>query len=348
MGEKFGFAALVGSGSAAAVNELRSLVDAVQGQPGCEVVEIVDLTRGGSASRPAEQERRCSAVVEDLTARYQLRRRSELSAVSDEVAAVVALIGDDDEAEVIDQLIDSGRASLLLYDGRVQPADLHGFAERARAAGAVVAPAMLARRLAAIEAGVRAVMNGDIGLPWGVVAEHFRVAAAAPASALERALLDSLDVIRSVLALEAQTVAAWFHPRSDGAGTRSATDGHAVLSMQYERDVPVSLTAGTMLAPSGSSDRVQLHHYRIMGSEGTLEIDATRPAVTVEAANGRRAMRRFGMSPAAAAVDRFVSALAGRTPCDVSLDDLAATSRIRQAASESAERGVAVSVGGSR
>ena len=154
----------------------------------------------------------------------------------------------------------------------------------------------------AIRSARAAVVGGSIGLPWAVHAE-FIIAngtAAWPLGELLNFGLYPVDAIRAVLGLEARSVyatsGAFFY---DGDA-----DDLSVLALTFERGVIATTSVGrapTQGHPNGyGGDR----RLRIMGSHGTLAVDAAAPSLSV-----------YGERADAALLRRRVAARAGGPLC---------------------------------
>lgn len=114
-----------------------------------------------------------------------------------------------------------------------------------------------------------AVLRGDLGLPWAVQAELVR--RGSDGGTLGDLLAGAVDAVRFVLGLEVRTVSA----RSTGP----LDDDHGVLTatLIFDHEVGASITVSRIAAPGLDEARL-----RVMGNEGVLAADLTRPAVLVD------------------------------------------------------------------
>ena len=81
--------------------------------------------------------------------------------------------------------------------------------------------------------------------------------------ALANGLGHSLDVVRAIHGLESVSEAA----RRSSPFFRGKDEDLAVVSLIFERDVPVSLTVGITPTPDHPNERAGDHLYRVMGAE---------------------------------------------------------------------------------
>jgi predicted dehydrogenase len=176
------------------------------------------------------------------------------------------------------------------------------------AAGLVCMPAYHYRFNAAVRSARAAVVGGSIGLPWAIHAE-FVIAggtAAWPLGELANFGLYPVDAIRAILGLEVRSVYAtvgshFYNGDSDDLSVLALTLEHGVIATTSVGRAP---TTGH---PNGyGGDR----RLRIMGSHGTLVLDAARPALTVHG-GGRTQQRYYGAESLQALVDHFGSVVRG-------------------------------------
>ena len=188
-----------------------------------------------------------------------------------------------------------------------------------------------------------AVANGSIGLPWAVHAE-FVIAegsAAWPRGELLNFGLYPVDAIRSVLGLEAESVYA----------TRGAffyggdADDFSVLAMTFAHGVIATTSVGrapTRGHPNGyGGDR----RMRIMGSHGTITVDAAAPALAVYGTH-EAPWRSYGAESIRALIDHFVAAARGDVTPDLGPADARAALQIIDAAQRSAAENRVVHLSG--
>jgi predicted dehydrogenase len=178
----------------------------------------------------------------------------------------------------------------------------------AAAAGLVCMPAYHYRFNAAVRSARAAVVGGSIGLPWALHAE-FVIAggtSAWPLGELANFGLYPVDAIRAILGLEVRSVYATVGAHFFGGDA----DDLSVLALNLEHGVIATTSVGrapTTGHPNGyGGDR----RLRIMGSHGTLVLDAARPALTVHG-GGRTQQRYYGAGSLQALVDHLVNVVRG-------------------------------------
>jgi predicted dehydrogenase len=185
----------------------------------------------------------------------------------------------------------------------------------------------------AIRSARNAVAGGAIGLPWAVHSE-FVIAAGTAAWPLGELLnfgLYPVDALRSVLGLEATSVyatrGAFFY---DGEA-----DDFSVLALTFEHGVVATTSVGrapTTGHPNGyGGDR----RLRIMGSHGTITVDAAAPALSVFGTESPT-QRYYGRESIRGLVDHFVGAVRGELAPELGPRDARAALQIILAAHTSA------------
>ncbi|GAB3763487.1 Gfo/Idh/MocA family protein [Microlunatus parietis] len=114
-----------------------------------------------------------------------------------------------------------------------------------------------------------AVLRGDLGLPWAVQADL--VLRGPDGGTLGELLAGAVDAVRFVLGLGVRTVSA--------RCTGSLDDDHGVLNatLIFEHEVGASITVSRIATPGLDEARL-----RVMGNEGVLAADLTRPAVLID------------------------------------------------------------------
>ena len=198
--------------------------------------------------------------------------------------------------------------------------------------GRVCMPAYHYRFAPALRSARAAVIGGSIGLPWAAHAE-FVIAngtAAWPLGELLNFGLYPIDALRAVLGLEVESVYATIgSPFFDGA------DDLSVLALTLEHGVVATASVGrapTVGHPRGyGGDR----RLRVMGSHGTLVVDAGAPALAVYG-SGRAEERYYGAESLRALVDHFVAAIRGQQSPELGVSDARAALEVVEAARLSA------------
>jgi predicted dehydrogenase len=288
---------------------------------------------------------RVVAVADEATApdeQHALNRREAEALQVPYVAELDAALGDP-QVDVVSVCCPLERRTAVLE--RVAAAGKHALVDKplapalaecdaiARAFERLVCmPAYHYRFNPAIRSVRAAVAGGSIGLPWAVHAEFIiaKGTAAWPLGELLNFGLYPVDAIRAVLGLEAHSVYA-----TSGA---FFYDGHAddlsVLAMTFERGVIATTSVGrapTQGHPNGySGDR----RLRIMGSHGTLAVDAAAPSLSVY--GERSTQRYYGAESLRALVDHFVAAVRGEQAPELGPHDARAALEIILAARTSA------------
>jgi predicted dehydrogenase len=197
----------------------------------------------------------------------------------------------------------------------------------------VCMPAYHYRFNPAIRSARAAVAGGAIGLPWGVHAE-FVIASGTAAWPLGELLnfgLYPVDALRAILGLEVRSVyatsGAFFY---DGDA-----DDFSVLALNMEHGVVATTSVGrapTTGHPHGyGGDR----RVRVMGSHGTLVVDAGSPSLAVYA-SGRAEQRFYGTDSIDTLIDHFVSVVRGEVAPELGPRDARAALEVILAARESA------------
>jgi myo-inositol 2-dehydrogenase / D-chiro-inositol 1-dehydrogenase len=205
-------------------------------------------------------------------------------------------------------------------------------------------PAQHYRFHPAIRSARAAVAGGSIGLPWAAHGE-FMIAegtAAWPPGELLNFGVYAVDALRAVLGLEIRSVYATVQSAFyDGA------DDFSVLALTFEHGVVATTSVGrapTTGHPDGYGGERRL---RVMGSHGTLIVDAGSPGFTVHG-DGRSTRRFFGASSLRALVDHFIGAARGEHAPELSVRDARAALEVVLAARTSAaEKRVVQLQGGS-
>jgi len=230
---------------------------------------------------------------------------------------------------VIEQVAAAGKSMLVDKPLALTLEDCDAIEAATSAAGVACAPAHHYRFSTAVRSARAAVAGGSIGLPWAAHGEFILAGgtAAWPLGELMNFGLYPVDALRSILGLEVQSVYA-----TSGTVFYDDADDFSVLAMTMEHGVIATTTVGrapTTGHPNGyGGDR----RFRLMGSHGTLVVDAARPALDVYGAP--RAF--YGTDSIGALTDHVVQCLLdGRQP-EVGPRDARAALEVVLAARESA------------
>jgi predicted dehydrogenase len=191
-----------------------------------------------------------------------------------------------------------------------------GFAEATP--GLVCMPAYHYRFHPAMRSARAAVAGGTIGLPWAAHGE-FVIAngtAAWPLGELLNFGLYATDALRAVLGLEVRSVYATLGSYFYGEGP----DDFSVLALTLEHGVIATTSVGrapTAGHPNGySGDR----RLRVMGSHGTITVDAAAPALSVYG-GGAPGQRYYGGESLRGLVDHLVTTISGMTAPELGIRD---------------------------
>jgi len=235
-------------------------------------------------------------------------------------------------AAVLERVAAAGKHALVdkPLAGTVHDCEL---IEQAFGTTRVCMPAHHYRFNPAIRSARSAVAGGAVGLPWAVHSEFVIAAgtAAWPMGELLNFGLYPVDAIRCVLGLEARSVYA----------TRGAffyggdADDFSVLAMTFEHGVVATTSVGrapTTGHPNGyGGDR----RLRVMGSHGTIVVDAAAPALSVYGTESPT-QRYYGNESIRSLIDHFIGAVRGELAPELGPRDARAALQIIFAAQTSA------------
>jgi predicted dehydrogenase len=278
----------------------------LQTHPALKLVAVAD-----EAAAPAEQHALNRREAEGLDLPYVPDLDSALADPRIDVVSVCCPF--DRRVAVLERIARAGKHALVDKPLALGLDDCAAI-ERAFAgsSGLVCMPAHHYRFNPAVRSARAAVAGGSVGLPWAVHAEFIigGGTAAWPLGELANFGLYPIDAIRAVLGLEVRSVYATVGSHFYDGGA----DDLAVLALNLEHGVIATTSVGrapTTGHPNGyGGDR----RLRIMGSHGTLVLDAARPSLAVHG-GGRTEQRSYGPSSLRALVDHFVDAVRGlQTP----------------------------------
>src|SRR5262249_3333696 len=135
--------------------------------------------------------------------------------------------------------------------------------------------------------------------------------------------LYSIDALRAVLGLEARSVYA----TSGSLFYGGPADDFSVLALQMEHGVIATTSVGRappLGHPNGyGGDR----RLRVMGSHGTISVDAASPALTVYA-GGRAERRYYGRESLRGLLDHLVAVVREQQPPELGVHDARAALEI--------------------
>ena len=208
--------------------------------------------------------------------------------------------------------------------------------EAARSAVVVCMPAYHYRFHPAIRSARAAVAGGTIGLPWAIHSEFIIAggSAAWPMGELANFGLYPIDAMRSILGLEVRSVYASLGSFFYG----DPADDFAVLAMNFEHGIAATTSVGrspTKVHPNGyGGDR----RIRIMGSHGTLVVDAAKPSLSVYGTNANSTQRYYGAESLRALVDHLVAVIRSQQRAELGPYDARAALEVVLAARMAADQ----------
>ncbi|PZF81737.1 Gfo/Idh/MocA family protein [Jiangella anatolica] len=262
------------------------------------------------------------------------------TALADPAVDVVSVcVSPERRADAVIAALRAGKHVLADKPLALTAADAARVAAVAAETGLVCLPAHHQRFHPMIGAARGAVAAGKVGLPWNVQAD-FLVAGGTPSPAGELANF-AVYPIDVVLALTGQRVRRVF-ARLSTHWSDGGADDHALLFLDHDNGLTSTISVGRTreladTPPAG----LALHRYRVSGSHGVLDIDASRPAVVL-----RRAEASSHTWHGAGTVDRLLdelrAAIAAGRPSAPSAADAVHIAEIVDAARTSAASGTPV------
>ena len=196
-------------------------------------------------------------------------------------------------------------------------------------AGTVCMPAHHQRFGPAIRSARTAVAAGRVGLPWNVQAD-FLVAGGDPCPLGELANLGPhpVDVVLALTGRPVRRVHA-----------RAAGDGLTLLLLDHDHGLTSTIAVGRMSGTAGvRPGGLAVHRYRISGSNGVMDVDATKPGATVRTATGVRGAWT-GPDTVARMLTELHGAVTGGRAAELGPADALAAIRVVEAARRSLETG---------
>ncbi|SEF18454.1 Gfo/Idh/MocA family protein [Jiangella alba] len=203
---------------------------------------------------------------------------ADTGAVDDPAVDVVSVcVEPDRRADAVIAALQAGKHVLVDKPLALTAADAAKVAAVAAETGKVCLPAHHQRFHPMIAAARGAVAGGKVGLPWNVQAD-FLVAGGTPSPAGELAnfAVYPLDVVLALTGLRVRRVFARLATHWSGGDA----DDFALLFLTHENGLTSTISVGRTreladTRPAG----LAVHRYRVSGSHGVLDIDASRPAV---------------------------------------------------------------------
>lgn len=198
------------------------------------------------------------------------------------VDVVSVCVAPDRRADTVIEALRAGKHVLVDKPLALTAADAARVAAVAAETGKVCLPAHHQRFHPMIAAARGAVAGGKVGLPWNVQAD-FLVAGGTPSAAGELAnfAVYPIDVVLALTGLKVRRVYARLTTQWNDGGA----DDFALLFLDHENGLTSTISVGRTreladTRPAG----LAVHRYRVSGSHGVLDIDASRPAVVLRRA----------------------------------------------------------------
>ncbi|WP_329255167.1 Gfo/Idh/MocA family oxidoreductase [Actinoallomurus sp. NBC_01490] len=238
-----------------------------------------------------------------------------------------------ERAKAIVAALRAGRHVLADKPLAVTAEDTEAVAAAAAESGTVCMPAHHQRFAPALRSARTALASGRVGLPWNVQAD-FLVAGGdpCPLGELTNFGVYPVDVVLALTGLPVRRV----HAR--------AGDGVTLLLLDHDRALTSAIAVGRI---TGTADvrpgGLAVHRYRISGSNGVMNVDATKPGATLRTATGVRTAWT-GPDTVARMLTELHAAITGGRPAEVGPADALAAIRVVEAARRSLETGRPVSL----
>jgi predicted dehydrogenase len=180
---------------------------------------------------------------------------------------------------VIEQVAAAGKPMLVDKPLALTVQECTAIERATRAARVACVPAYHSRFAPAVRSARTAVADGSIGLPWGAHGEFIIAGgtAAWPLGELANFGLYPIDALRAILGLDVESVYAtsgtFFY---DGDA-----DDFNVLAMTMQHGVVATVSVGRAPTPEHPNGYGGDRRFRLMGSHGTLVVDAAKPSLEV-------------------------------------------------------------------
>lgn len=252
------------------------------------------------------------------------------------VDVVSVCVEPDRRADAVIAALQAGKHVLVDKPLALTAADAAKVAAVAAETGKVCLPAHHQRFHPMIAAARGAVAGGKVGLPWNVQAD-FLVAGGTPSPAGELAnfAVYPLDVVLALTGLRVRRVYARVTTHWNDGGA----DDFALLFLTHENGLTSTISVGRTneladTRPAG----LAVHRYRVSGSHGVLDIDASRPAVALRRAEAS-SHTWHGPSTVDRLLDELHAAITAGRPSSPSAADAVHIAEIVDAARTSAASG---------
>jgi predicted dehydrogenase len=180
---------------------------------------------------------------------------------------------------VIEQVAAAGKAMLVDKPLAMTLEECEAIEHATRRAGVACIPAYHYRFAPAVRSARSAVADGSIGLPWGAHGEFIIAGgtSAWPLGELANFGLYPIDALRAILGLEVESVYATSGSHFYGSGA----DDFNVLAMTFQHGVVATLSVGRAPTPDHPNGYGGDRRFRLMGSHGTVVVDAAKPSLQV-------------------------------------------------------------------
>ncbi|GLY87041.1 Gfo/Idh/MocA family protein [Actinoallomurus iriomotensis] len=251
------------------------------------------------------------------------------TALADDPAELVSVcLPPDQRAKAIVTALRAGRHVLADKPLALTAEEVDAVAAAAAESGTVCMPAHHQRFAPAVRSARAAVAAGRVGLPWNVQAD-FLVAGGdpCPLGELTNLGLYPIDVVAALVGQPVRRV----HARAGGDVT--------LLLLDHDRGLTSTISVGRI---SGTADLrpggLAVHRYRISGSNGVMNVDATKPGATLRTSTGVRSVWT-GPDTVALMLTELRAAITGGRPAEVGPADALAAIRVVEAARRSLETG---------
>jgi predicted dehydrogenase len=233
-----------------------------------------------------------------------------------------------DRAASVTAALRAGRHVIADKPLALTVAEAEAIAAAAERAGTVCMPAHHLRFAPAIRSAKAAVAGGRVGLPWNIQAD-FLVSGGdpCPLGELTNFGVYPLDIVQALTGQAVRHV----HARSGR--------GLTILLLDHDHGLTSTVSVGRIQETAGvRPGALALHRYRISGSNGVMNVDATKPAATVRTASGVRASWT-GPDTVTRMLTELHAAIAGGRRAEVGPADALAAVRVVEAAQRSLATG---------
>jgi predicted dehydrogenase len=298
----------------------------------CRIVAVADAADASSQVHDLNQREAHALGVPYL-------RDVDAALARDDVEIVSLCCALPRRVALVDAVAQRGKALLIDKPMAGSVDDARAIVTTVRRAGILAMPAHHYRFDRAIRAAREQVAMGRIGLPYAIHSE-FLIAtgrAVSDLGELRNFGCYPVDAIRAITACEVRSVCATATRALVAAGGSGPAEDFAFLAMTLDHGIIATTSVartGVQGHPRGySGDRTM----RIMGSHGTLIVDAHRPAFWVYGPD-REELRSFADNSVHAQIDHLVQCVLGEERPHLTVADGLAAVAVVETAYESARR----------